>query len=138
MFQKDQRGKLKSRAAGDLENRRTEHTPQKCFRCGSEDHRIATFPKPPKENQKRRNQVHFNEKVIVHATTVGNNSDQNIYASVTPISGNDECTSENFGESLQFTNYILDSEATCHMTPQISDFIPGSLEYMDKHIDAVD
>ena len=31
-----------------------------------------------------------------------------------------------FGDSLQLTNWILDSGATCHMTPDISDFLPDS------------
>ena len=51
------------------------------------------------------------------------------------ICSNDECSSRNFGDSLQLTNWILDSRATCHMTPEVSDFIPGSLEDTDKHIE---
>ena len=50
------------------------------------------------------------------------------------MSGNDKSSSRDFGESLQLTNLILDSVATCHMTPQVSDFIPGSLEDTDKYI----
>ena len=38
---------------------------------------------------------------------------------------NDESPSKYFGDSPQLTNRILDSGATCHMTPQVSDFIPG-------------
>ena len=30
---------------------------RKCFRCGYEDHMIAKCPKPPKDNEKRSNQV---------------------------------------------------------------------------------
>ena len=41
------------------------------------------------------------------------------------ISDNDEYPSRDLGDSLQLTNWILDSEATCHMTTQVSDFIPG-------------
>ena len=67
-----------------------------------------------------------------------NNSDQNIYAYMERISGNDECPSVNFGDSFQLTYCILDSEATCHMTPQVSDFIPGSLKETDKHIEVLD
>ena len=48
---------------------------------------------------------------------------------------NDECPSEFFCDSSQLTNCILDSGATCHMKPEVSDFIPGSLEDMDKHIE---
>ena len=53
-------------------------------------------------------------------------------------SGNDEFPSGNFGDSLQLTNWILDSGATCHMTPEVPDFIPGSLEDTDKNIEFLD
>ena len=43
-----------------------------------------------------------------------------------------------YGDSLQLTNWILDSGATCHMTPEVSDFIPGLLEDMDKYIEVAD
>ena len=43
-----------------------------------------------------------------------------------------------YGDSSQLTNWILDSGATCHMKPEVSDFIPGSLEYMDKYIEVAD
>ena len=46
-----------------------------------------------------------------------------------------ECPSRYFGDNWQLTNWILDPGATCHMTPQVSDFIPSSLENMDKHIE---
>ena len=46
--------------------------------------------------------------------------------------GNDECPSANFGDSSQLTNWILDSGATCHMTPEVSGFIIISLEETDK------
>ena len=54
------------------------------------------------------------------------------------ISGNDKISSRYFGDSLQLTNWILDSGATCHMTPEVSDFIPGLLEDKDKHIEVAD
>ena len=60
--------KEKSCAAGYSDNRQTECTPRKRFRCGSEDDLIAKFLKPPKENKKRRKQVLLMDKVIVHAT----------------------------------------------------------------------
>ena len=46
--------------------------------------------------------------------------------------------SKDFGDSLKLTNWILDSGATCHMTSQVSDFIPGSLEDTDKYIEVAD
>ena len=54
------------------------------------------------------------------------------------MSGNDECSSGNFGDSSQLTNWILDSREACHMTPEVSDFIPGSLEDTYKHIEVAD
>ena len=39
---------------------------------------------------------------------------------------------------LQLTNWILDSLATCHMSPQVSDFIPGSLENRNNYIRVAD
>ena len=76
--------------------------------------------------------------LIVHATTEKNNSDQKIYASMARMSGNDKYPSRNFVESLQLTNWILDSGAMCRMTPEASDFISGLLEYTDKHIEVAD
>ena len=118
--------------AGDSDNRPTERRPLKKFICGSEDHLIAKCPNPPKENEKRRNQVSFNEKVN-HACNNGkNNSDKNVYAYMARMSDNDECPSRNFGDSLQLTNWILDSRETCHITSEVLGFIPGSLEDTDK------
>ena len=49
--------------------------------------------------------------------------------------GNVKISSRYFGDILQSTNLIFDSGAMCHMTPQVSDFIPGSLEDTDKYIE---
>ena len=100
-----------------LDNRQTERTPRKCFRYGSEDHLIAKFPKPPKDNEKRIKQVSFNEKVNRACNNNKNNSDQKIYAYMACMSGNDKFPSEMFCDSFQLTNWILDSGATCHMKP---------------------
>ena len=51
------------------------------------------------------------------------------------MSDNEECSSRDFGDISQLTNWILYPGATCHMTPQVSDFIPGSLEDTDKYIE---
>ena len=48
------------------------------------------------------------------------------------MSGNDECPSKNVDDSSQLINWIFDSGATCHMTPEVSDSITGSLEDTDK------
>ena len=48
-----------------------------------------------------------------------NKSDQKIYVSLACMSGSDRCLSGNVGDNLQLTNRILDSGATCHMTPEV-------------------
>ena len=53
-FKMIRKEKEKSRSVDVSSNRNTERPPQKCFRCGSEDHMIAKCPKPPKDNEKRR------------------------------------------------------------------------------------
>ena len=62
-FKRIRQEKEKACADGASDNRQTERTPRKCFRCRYEDHLIAKIPKPPKDNEKRRKQVRFNEKV---------------------------------------------------------------------------
>ena len=42
-----------------------------------------------------------------------------IYASMARMSVNDESPSRNSGDSSQLTNWILDSVATCHITPHV-------------------
>ena len=54
------------------------------------------------------------------------------------MSSNDERSSVKYGESSQLTNWILYSGATCHMTPEVSDFNPVSLEDKDKYIEVTD
>ena len=48
-----------------------------------------------------------------------NNDDHKIYVSMARMSSNDERKSEKYGASLQLTNWILDSVATCHMKPEV-------------------
>ena len=67
-----------------------------------------------------------------------NDNDQNINGSMAVIYVNDKSSSRYFGDSSQLTNCILDSRATCHMIPQVSDFIPGPLEDTDKYIEVAD
>ena len=57
---------------------------------------------------------------------------QKIYASMVRMSSNEESLQRYFGNSSQLTYWILDSGETCHMTPEISDFVPGSLTETDK------
>ena len=61
-----------------------------------------------------------------------------MYAFMAKMSSNDEHKSEMYCESSQLTNWILDSGATWHMTPEVSDIIPGSLEDTDTYNEVVD
>ena len=99
---------------------------------------IAKCTKPPKDNEKRRKQASFNKKGNRACDNGKNNSDKKIHASIARMSGNDECPSKHFGDSSQLTNWILYSGVTCHMEPEVSDFIPGSLEDTDKYIEFTD
>ena len=54
------------------------------------------------------------------------------------MSIDDKRESKDYGDSSKFTNWILDSGVTCHMTPEVTDFIPGSLEDTDKFIEVAD
>ena len=98
---------------------------------------IAKFPKPPKDNEKRRKRVRFNEKDNCACNNGKNNDDHKIYASMALYS-DDKRKSVKYADISQLTNWILDSGATCHMTPEVSDFIPGSLEDTDKYIEVAD
>ena len=51
---------------------------------------------------------------------------------------NAEIPKRNFEDRLKLKNSILESGATCHMTPDISDFILGSLVEIDKCIEVAD
>ena len=51
---------------------------------------------------------------------------------------NDKIPSRYFGDISQLTNCILDPVATCHITPQVSGFIPVLLEDTDKYIKVAD
>ena len=82
--------KGKACAGGHSDNRQTERTHRKCFRCGSEDHLISKFPKPPKENEKRRNQLHFYSKSNRVCDNRKNISEQEIYASMARMYVNDK------------------------------------------------
>ena len=54
------------------------------------------------------------------------------------MSPNAEIPGRNFGDISHLTNFILDSGATCHIPPEISDFIPGSSLETDQYIEVED
>ena len=124
-FKRIDQEKEKACAVDVSSNRNSERPPRKCFRCGSEDHMIAKCPKPPKDNDKRQKQVRFNENFNHACNNSEDNDDHKTYASMARMSIDDERKSVKYGDSLQLTNWILDSVATCHMKPEFSGFIPG-------------
>ena len=63
---------------------------------------------------------------------------QRISTSMACMSSNVKISRINYGDSSQLTNLILESSLTCHMTPDISDFIPGLFLETDKYIEVVD
>ena len=85
-----------------------ERPPRKCYRCGSEDYMIAKCPKPPKDSEKRRKSVRFNEKGNRACDNGKDENDHKIYASMARISSDDERKSGEYGDSLQLTNWISD------------------------------
>ena len=134
-FKRIRKEKEKARAVDVSSNRQMKRPPWKCFRCGSGYHMIAKCPKPPKDNDKRRKKVRFNEKGNRACDNGENNNDHKIYTSMERMSSNDKRSSEKYGDSSQLTNWNLDSGAMCHMTPEVSDFIPGALQDTDKYIE---
>ena len=61
-----------------------------------------------------------------------------VHAYMARMSNDDVRENKDYGDSSQLTNWILDSGAAGHMTPEITDFIPGSLEDADKFIEVAD
>ena len=116
-FKRIRQEKEKARAVGISSNRNSERPPRKCYGCGSEYHMIAKCPKPPKDNEKRNNSERFIEKGNRACDNGKDDNDHKIYASMARMSIDDEHKSGKYGDSLPLSNWILDSGATCHMTP---------------------
>ena len=141
-FKRIKKDKEKACTAGHPKNKRTERMLHKCLKCGAEDNLISKCPNPPKYNDKWKNQVRFSEignrASQKECDGSDNNNYQRIYTYMACMSENDECSSRDLSNSSQLTNCILYSGETCYMTPHVSNFIPGSLEDTDKHIDVAD
>ena len=65
---------------------------------------IAKCPKPPKDNEKCRKQIRFNEKGNRACNNSEKNDDHKIYVSTSRMYINDESKSKKYGDSSQLTN----------------------------------
>ena len=99
MFQKYQKGKVKSTCGWWFGQQKNGTHALEKITYEYEDHLIEKCPNPPKEYGKQKKQVHFNEKGNCANNNRKNNSEQYIYASMALMSGNDECPSGYYGDS---------------------------------------
>ena len=88
-FKRIRQEKEKARAVGISSTRNSNCPARKCYRCGSEDHMIENFPKPPKDSDKRLKSVCFNEKGNCACDKGKDDNDHKIYASMARISSDD-------------------------------------------------
>ena len=133
-FKKIRKEKEKARSAGISSNKNSDRPARKCFRCRSGYHVITKCPKPPKESEKRRKSEKSKEKGNRACDNSNDENDLKVYTSMAQVSSDDKHKNKDDGDSSQLTNWILDSGATCHMAPEVTDFIPGLLEDTDKFI----
>ena len=54
------------------------------------------------------------------------------------MTSDDKRKSVKYDDSSQLTNWILDSGAMCDMRPEVTDFIPVSLDDTNKFIEVTD
>ena len=94
--------------------------------------------KKKKSKYKKRKSDKSREKGNCAKDNSNDDDDLKVYASMAKMSNDDVRENKDYGDSSQLTNWILDSGATCHMTLEVTDFIPGSLEDTDKFIEESD
>ena len=99
---------------------------------------IAKFPKPPKDSEKIRKSEKSKEKGNCACDNSNDENELKVYASMARMYSDNKRESKDYGDSSQLTNWILDSGSMCHITPEVTDFIPGSLEDTDKFIEFAD
>ena len=72
---------------------------------------------PPKDSEKRCKSEKSKEKGNHACDNSDDNNAHKIYTYMERMSSDDKRKSKDYGDSSQLTNWILDSGATCHMTP---------------------
>ena len=85
-FKKIRKEKEKARSTGTSSNKNSDRPACKCFRCRSEDHLIAKFPKPPKDSEKRRKSDKAKEKGNSAKDNRDDDDDLKLYASMARMS----------------------------------------------------
>ena len=73
---------------------------------------IAKCPKPPKDSDKRHKSKKSKKKVNRACDNSNDENDLKVYASMARISSDDKRENKDYGNSLQLTNWILDSGTT--------------------------
>ena len=130
-FKKQRKDKSHKKSPSNPRNyniKSTEHNgrkPNTCFRCRSEDHFITNVPKLETPDKK----VYWNTekpKTCAYRSTKINKKSENstdqsnsqkIYVSMAYVYSNAEIPRRYFGDIQKLTNCLLDSGATCHVTP---------------------
>ena len=116
-FKNIRKDKEKACSAGDTSNKNSDRPARKCFRCGSEYHLIAKCPKPPKDGEKKRKKVSFNEKGNSAKDNSDDDDDLKVYASMARMSNDGVSENKDYVDSSQLTNWILDSGALSQNVP---------------------
>ena len=106
-FKKIRKEKEKARSAGTSSNKNSDRPTRKCFRCGSEDHLIAKFPKPPKDSEKRRKSEKSKEKGNRACDNSDGDNDLKVYAYMARMSNDDKRENKDYGDSSQLTNWVF-------------------------------
>ena len=97
-FLKIRKDKEKAHSTGALSNKHSDHPARKFFRYRSEDHLIAKCPKPPKDGEKKRKKVSFNEKGNSAKYNSDDDDDLKVYASMARMSNDDVSKNKDYGD----------------------------------------
>ena len=81
---------------------------------------IAEYPKPPKDSDKRRKSEKSKEKGNRACNNSDGEDELKVYTSMARMYSDEKRKIKYYGDSSQLTNWILDSGAMCHMTPEVT------------------